>query len=63
MPARKTTAKRTNPSLSGLFEQHLQFLQRSTGMTNTSIIKLAVADLAKSRGFVEREDKHDRKKP
>ena len=35
-----------------MFEQHLDFLRRDTGLEYTAIMRLAVADLAKRRGFV-----------
>jgi hypothetical protein len=52
MPPRKPSPKRTNPGITGIFEEHLQFLRRDTGLANTNIIRMAVAEMAKSRGFV-----------
>ena len=52
MPSSKRKPTRSNPSITGIFEKHLQFLRQDMGLANTSIIKVAVADLAKRRGFV-----------
>lgn len=62
MPPSKSSAKRLNAIITGTFEQHLRFLRMDTGMDNNSIARIAIADMAKSRGFIAKPDPTPTKK-
>ena len=52
MPPSKKSPYRINMTASGLFAEHLAFLRQDTALEDASNIRLAVAELAKKRGYV-----------
>lgn len=55
MPPRKQSTRRITLSATGTFLNHLKFLADDTALEDTGIIRLAVAELAKKRGYIAPE--------
>ncbi len=51
MTRREPASYRINLTASNAFKNHLEFLREDTGLEDTGVIRLAVAELAKRRGF------------
>lgn len=56
MPPSKPSKYRLNFTASGIFRDQLEFLREDTSLEDNSVIRLAVAELAKKRGFVRKSE-------
>lgn len=56
MPPSKPSKYRLNFTASGIFRDQLEFLREDTSLEDNSIVRLAVAELAKKRGFVRKSE-------
>lgn len=56
MPSSKPSKYRLNFTASGIFRDQLEFLREDTSLEDNSVIRLAVAELAKKRGFVRKPE-------
>ena len=61
MPRRKPKLYRLNLTASGTFRDHLEFLRKDTALEDNGIIRIAVADMAKQRGY--KPPVHDKPAP
>lgn len=62
MPPSKPSKYRLNFTASGIFRDQLEFLREDTSLEDNSVIRLAVAELAKKRGFIRKPEPETRAK-
>jgi len=53
MPKRECDDYRVNLTASGEFKRQLAFLRDDTGLEDPGVMRLAVAELAKRRGYIK----------